>query len=95
MSKLDKKQISHIAKLANLPLTQDEETGFTSPIEQILNYFDDLKKVNTENIPPTYSPNKALNVFQNEDKAQSIFTPEEALKNAHIAKNDLFIKNNE
>lgn len=51
--KLTITQVQNIAKLARLELSEKETEKFTSQLSSILDYFDQLKEVNTENVEPT------------------------------------------
>lgn len=39
--------VKHVAKLANLPLTKEEEQSFPNQMQQILGYVDQLQKIDT------------------------------------------------
>ncbi|MCH7828401.1 Asp-tRNA(Asn)/Glu-tRNA(Gln) amidotransferase subunit GatC [Patescibacteria group bacterium] len=49
---IDKEQVKHIAKLARLQLKEEEVAAYQQDLSQILDYFDILKEVNTENVEP-------------------------------------------
>lgn len=51
--KLTITQVQNIAKLARLDLNGQETEKFSLQLSSILNYFDQLQEVNTENIEPT------------------------------------------
>ena len=48
-------QIQHIANLARLELTDEELTRYREQLSSILDHFEQLQTLNTENIPPTAS----------------------------------------
>lgn len=50
--KLTVTQVRNIAKLARLDLNEQETEKFSLQLSSILDYFDQLKEVNTENIKP-------------------------------------------
>lgn len=52
---LTHEQIQHIANLARLELTDEELGRYREQLSSILDHFDQLKKLDTENIPPTAS----------------------------------------
>lgn len=54
--------IKHIAKLANLPLTPEEEEIFTPQLQKVLNYISILQKVDTSSVSPTSQVNNLKNV---------------------------------
>jgi aspartyl-tRNA(Asn)/glutamyl-tRNA(Gln) amidotransferase subunit C len=52
---LTHEQIQHIANLARLELTEEELTRYREQLSSILDHFEQLKSLDTENIPPTAS----------------------------------------
>ncbi|WP_254563313.1 Asp-tRNA(Asn)/Glu-tRNA(Gln) amidotransferase subunit GatC [Oscillatoria sp. HE19RPO] len=50
---IDREQIRKVAHLARLELTEAEEEQFTTQVGSILEYFEQLSELNTENIKPT------------------------------------------
>jgi aspartyl-tRNA(Asn)/glutamyl-tRNA(Gln) amidotransferase subunit C len=48
-------QVRHIAKLARLRLTAEEEALFREQLSEILDYAARLQELDTTNIPPTSS----------------------------------------
>ena len=50
---LDREQVRKVAHLARLQLTEDEEIRFTTQLGSILDYFEQLNELDTENVPPT------------------------------------------
>ena len=87
--KLSKKQVKHAAKLANLSLTSDEEEKYSKQLSKILDYFEQLQKLNTKEIKPTFNITPQKTVFR-EDQTLACLTQEEALQNV-TQKKDGFI----
>ena len=81
--------IAHIAKLANLPLTPEEEKKYEAQLSQILEYINKLNEVDTENIEPTFNVTGLKNALR-EDKVCQSLSQENALQNASSKKNGLF-----
>lgn len=67
---LDKKQIEHIAKLARLELSEDELKLYGSQLAGILNFIDQLKEINTDNIEPTAQVTGMNNVLRADEVSQ-------------------------
>ncbi len=64
MSKtLTKQDILHIAKLANLSLTDDEIERYSTQLSEILKYVDKLGEVDTENVKPMTHTIEAKNTM--------------------------------
>lgn len=50
---LTREQVQHIAMLARLELTPEEESTFAEQLGQILGYIESLQAVDTADVPPT------------------------------------------
>jgi aspartyl-tRNA(Asn)/glutamyl-tRNA(Gln) amidotransferase subunit C len=50
---IDREQVRHVAHLARLELTPDEETQFTEQLADILSYVEQLSQLDTSDVPPT------------------------------------------
>ncbi len=51
--KLELAQVRHVAKLARLALTPEEETRFVTQLSAVLEAVDLLASLDTEGVPPT------------------------------------------
>ena len=87
---LTKEEVKKVAKLANLPLSEEEEELFAEQLSKIIGYVDLLGKVDTKDIGPTYntSPNKNIT---REDIPSKSLTQEEALSNSSNKKDGFFV----
>ena len=52
-------EVQKVAHLARLQLTPEEEQEFTTQLNSILEYFEQLKELDTDNVAPT---NRAINL---------------------------------
>ena len=86
---ISREEVEHIAKLARLQLTDEEIQRFQVELGKIIEYFDQLKKLDTENVPPMTHAVPIENVLR-EDKVESSLSVEEALQNAPEKKNSYF-----
>ncbi|MEQ8756787.1 Asp-tRNA(Asn)/Glu-tRNA(Gln) amidotransferase subunit GatC [Coleofasciculus sp. G1-WW12-02] len=50
---IDLEQVRKVANLARLELTSEEEDQFLPQLNSILDYFQQLSELDTENVPPT------------------------------------------
>ncbi|NER20355.1 MAG: Asp-tRNA(Asn)/Glu-tRNA(Gln) amidotransferase subunit GatC [Symploca sp. SIO1C2] len=50
---IDKEQVHKVATLARLQMTEAEEEQITTQMSSILEYFEQLSELNTDNVPPT------------------------------------------
>jgi aspartyl-tRNA(Asn)/glutamyl-tRNA(Gln) amidotransferase subunit C len=72
--------VSHVAKLANLQITKDEEQKLESQLSEVLDYIEMLNEVDTENVEPTSQVTGLENVTR-EDVASDSLSQEQALAN--------------
>lgn len=90
--------ITHVAKLANLSLSQEEEQKFEKQLEETTEYVKNLNEVNTQEIEPTSQVTGLENVTR-EDEIKPSLTQDQALANAESTFNGFFkvkgILNNE
>lgn len=82
--------VSHVAKLANLPLSPLEKNKFEKQLSEILNYVEKLKEVDTKNVETTSQVTGLENITR-EDNTTPSLTQSEALVNAKNQHNG-FIK---
>ena len=73
MSKLTKDEVLHIAKLAQLNLSDSEIKKFTPQLTSVVDFIGQLKEVNTEGIEPTAQVTGLTNVFR-QDRVDSANT---------------------
>jgi aspartyl-tRNA(Asn)/glutamyl-tRNA(Gln) amidotransferase subunit C len=67
--KIDKRLVKGVADNARLKLSDEEIEKFTKQLEDILQAFKEIDKVNTENVKPSFHPQEIKNVFR-DDKAK-------------------------
>jgi aspartyl-tRNA(Asn)/glutamyl-tRNA(Gln) amidotransferase subunit C len=70
-SPIDKKTLEHLAELARIELTADEGTRLLHDLQKILEHFEELKGVDTTNIPPLAGGSMEKNVFRNDDEREN------------------------
>lgn len=73
--------VSHTAKLANLPLKDDEIKKFEKQLAETLTYIENLQEIDTKKVQPTAHVTGLENVLR-EDKAEESLTQKQALSNA-------------
>ncbi len=59
--------VKHIAKLARLGLTNEEEKKFEKELSAILDFVAKLNEIDTEHIEPTAQVTGTINVFGNDE----------------------------
>jgi aspartyl-tRNA(Asn)/glutamyl-tRNA(Gln) amidotransferase subunit C len=86
---LMKIDVLHIAKLANLPLREDEIKEYEAQLLEILQYIEILKKVNTDDIAETSQVTGLENVTKQDSTTPSL-SQAEALSNTKNQHNGFF-----
>lgn len=81
--------VKHIAKLANLPISDEEEKKFETQLGETLSYVEMLQEVDTKNVKATNQVTGLENVFR-EDQVKPSLSQEEALKNSPATQNGFF-----
>ncbi len=90
--------VNHVAKLANLTLSDDEKKKFEAQLEETVEYIKGLDEVDTNGVEPTSQVTGLENVTR-EDEIKPSLTQAQALSNAKSTYNGFFkvkgILNNE
>ena len=68
--------IDNIAQLARLKLTDAEKERLGRHLEQIIEYIDQLNRLDTEDVEPTSHVLPIHNVFREDEVSQSGATPD-------------------
>lgn len=79
--KITKQEVTHVAYLARLHFSEEEKEKFTTQLNKILEYMDQLGKLDTSQIEPTFHAVAQTNVFR-EDVVQPSISQELSLSNA-------------
>lgn len=83
-------EVRHIAKLANLPLTEVELKKFSEQLSEVIDYnISLLKKVPTQRVEPTAHVSGASNVLR-VDETEPGLAANEALQNTKSQYNGFF-----
>lgn len=72
--------INHIAKLANLPLSEQEKRVYEGQLTKILDYVEQIESVDTKSIEATFNVSTNKNVTR-KDTVNKGLTQDEALAN--------------
>ena len=74
-------EVQHIANLARLELGEDELARYRGQLSDILAYFQQLEKLDTETIPPTTNVTAGQTPLR-DDQTRPGLTLDELLRNA-------------
>lgn len=80
-------QIQHIAKLARLEITEDEATSYHTQLSAILDFFQSLQEIDTENIPPATGGLDIHNVLRSDETKPGLNIDEVLQNTANIEEN--------
>lgn len=86
---IDNKKIDELAQLARLEFNEDEKKQIKADLNNILNFCDKLKELDTEGVKPLIYMNEHTNVLR-EDKVEQALSRDLALKNAPSKDSDYF-----
>lgn len=86
---ISREDVRHIAGLARLRFSEEEETRMAQEMGRILDYVEKLNELDTTGVPPMSHVLDVHNVFR-EDEVEERIRREDALKNAPDADNEYF-----
>lgn len=87
---IDHEQVRKVAHLARLELAPEEEGQFTTQLNSILEYVEQLSELDTAAVPPTTRAIEVSNITRT-DQLESLSDRESLLNNAPDREDD-FIK---
>src|SRR6266478_10219560 len=82
--------VTYVARLARINLSEDEASAFQKQLSDVLNYVEKLRQADVSRVEAAAHALPIFNVFR-EDAARDWFTAEQALSNAPRKANGLFI----
>ena len=89
MSRISREEVSKVAQLARLKLTQGQIDNHANQIEKILDYINQLEKIDTNNIPCTTRAIEVINNFRR-DTEEKYHNRDEILNLAPSREDDFF-----
>lgn len=91
MAKLSLQQVQHVANLAKLQLSKEELKIFAKQLSPIVDYFDQLKQVDTAGVEPTSQTTGLTNITREDIIDPTRILPvEDALSGSGKIKNNYF-----
>ncbi|PAQ16730.1 Asp-tRNA(Asn)/Glu-tRNA(Gln) amidotransferase GatCAB subunit C [Bacillaceae bacterium SAOS 7] len=81
MTRITEEQVRHVANLARLAVTDEEVEKFTSHLDAIISFAEQLNELDTTDVLPTSHVLDMKNIMR-EDEAKPGLPQEEVLKNA-------------
>ena len=86
---IDREQVRKVAHLARLELTEAEETQFSGQLNSILDYFEQLSELDTNNVEPTARAIDVVNITR-EDAQEAYAERDRILEGAPDRDDDFF-----
>ena len=90
MNKISKDEVTKVAHLARLELNESEINNHAEQLEKILEYIEELEKIDTENVPCTTRAIEVFNVLRRDEK--KIYGSTEKLLELGPSREDKFFK---
>ncbi|MBT3583149.1 Asp-tRNA(Asn)/Glu-tRNA(Gln) amidotransferase subunit GatC [Candidatus Woesearchaeota archaeon] len=87
--KINKELVKKVAKIARLTLSEQEVKQFSEDFNDILQDFSKLKKINTDNVEPSFDPIAIQNVLRL-DNVERCLSNSDALSNTKSKENGFF-----
>lgn len=85
--KLSKEEILHLAKLANLTLTEEEIALYQTQLSNIIGYVEKLNSVNTDDVEPVEQLTELTNVSREDESSEKqSLSQNQALQNTKSTK---------
>ena len=89
MTKISLSDVRKVAQLARLELPEDQIETYTSQLEEILSYVDQLQEIDTKDVPPTTRAVEVVNSMR-EDSVEVNCSREDILRQAPHREGDFF-----
>ena len=89
MSRISREEVGKVAQLARLKLNEEQLDNHATQIEKILDYINQLEKIDTTNVPCTTRAIEVINNFRS-DEREKYENREEILNLAPSRENDFF-----
>ncbi|KXK09338.1 MAG: Glutamyl-tRNA(Gln) amidotransferase subunit C [Microgenomates bacterium OLB23] len=71
MSTIDLDLVKHLAKLANLKISDEELQQYPEQLSESLEYVANLKEIDTSKVPDNFFTTKARNVMEDDEVCES------------------------
>lgn len=85
-------QVKHIAKLANIPISEEESQTLAKAFSETLEVVDNLKKADVSQVKTTHQVTGFKNVLREDiAKEENSFSQKEALANAKVTYKGYFV----
>tara|TARA_B100000900_G_scaffold112652_1_gene94178 strand:+ start:34 stop:327 length:294 start_codon:yes stop_codon:yes gene_type:complete len=90
MSRISREEVSKVAQLAKLKLNEEQIDNHAIQIEKILDYINQLEKIDTTNVPCTTRAIEVVNNFRTDE--EKIYQNRDQILNLAPSREDDFFK---
>ena len=90
MSRISRDEVSKVAQLARLKLNEEQVDNHAIQLEKILDYINQLEKIDTKNVPCTTRAIEVINVVRSDVKEN--YKNREDILNLAPSREDNFFK---
>lgn len=87
---INEQTIQHLSNLCKLEFSDDEKTQIIDDLNNILNFIDKIKEVDTSDVEPLIYMSDRNNVFRNDSETQST-SQKDALTNSPSNNSEFFV----
>lgn len=89
MEEISKEDVKHVAKLAELEISEDEIDRFVNQLNIVLKHAGKINEIDTTGVEPTSHATNIVNIFRDDIVKKSI-SKKDALSNSPKTIKDLF-----
>jgi len=89
MTRISSSDVRKVAQLARLELPENQIETYTSQLEEILSYVEQLQEIDTQNVPPTTRAVEVVNSMR-DDLVEVHSSREDILNQAPHREGDFF-----
>ena len=82
MSHLTKESIKNLVKLSRIDCSEEEQDALLADMQKILNLFEQLQEIDTENVPPCNQVLEGMANVMRDDVVANVMPREDFLLNA-------------
>lgn len=90
MPEISRDEVSHLAKLSRLALSQEELDQFAGQIDEIIAHVSAVQEVSAEGVEPMSHPH-SITTTMREDVVEKMLTAEQALDQAPAVEDQRFV----
>ena len=87
---INEQTIQHLSNLCKLEFSDNEKTQIIEDLNNILNFIDKIKKVDTSDVEPLIYMSDRNNIFRNDSETQST-SQKDALNNSPSNSSKFFV----